>query len=1309
MKLNSRKTLCFIILFLVAARLSLQVFQHADSSAVADAQADSTARTDAAMTRQAPEGQAGKKAAPARALENQGGIWKTGQPGPRPSVARGANNQRQFSTAVTRKLPDVIVNSTPSIMAMIPADGREVLLPEEIDEHTLKSRRMVLDTSSLDRIVNGESNRLLAPTPGNEVLDLKIEKIRTRTKQTHSLIGKIAGEELSAVNIVYHDGIVHGTVARYDTNQHFEYRILPDGHMMVRELDVASIPWRCGKPDEGGEAADNAGADQGHSCGPHCSHGDGEITIAPVPKSVTQETPVESSDTSGWTTIDVVVGYGALARSNQGGVSAMEAHIISAVDRMTNAFANSQVTNTELMLLGTIEDPSYTFPGNNANEMGGVDELGDLGNVNDGSLDDVTDYATTLGADLVSFVCDSSQAGTAGIANRPGRYSITARTAMSSYSFTFSHELGHNLGAKHSWGDSGDTTTNTSRYGLRFSGSGGSRYRTIMAYNNSPSYSASRIPHFANTHVNYDGTPTGLADGSDQTGNGNIDPVYISGGFDGTNPNLGARNGEMFLVQSGSNGVLYASNRSTRTALGVTSPTTGLQWAAGSVQTISFTGGDMDYTADIDLYQGGVFQYTIADDIEAIDHSFSWSIPLAQNGGNNFTIRVTLNHKDDPISSYAESPNFVIQGTNDLILNTPIGGEIWTRNTVQNITWSSSYGGNVSIEYIKGGGSPVTIVASTPDDGSYEWTIPYDFTTDNDYIIRITSDVSPFDTSQSASSFSVVAPSNTILSENLNTDPGFTTSGVFEFGVPGGNNDADSANTGANIYDTELDARAFSASTLTTPALDCSNYTNIILEFYAHVYVHSGYTVSFEISTDGTNWTTLYSEDGMNARNWNRYSYDITSIAAGESTVYVRWAMSDGGTQWPGGGLAIDDITITGDFIPADNVSLTSPNGGESWVRGGLKPITWVSSMPGNVDIELFKGGVSAGMIATDTPNDGQFNWLLPASLTAGSDYRVRVTSSAQASRMDESDSDFEIVVPGGAFYTENLDTDPGYTTSGQFQYGSPSGNNRPGSAQTGSNMYDTILDGTAYFTGSLQSIAIDCSSYENVSLRFWSHIYITNNYQIVFEVSNNNSTWHNLYTSSGAITNNSWTQRNYDISDWADGQPTVYIRWSMNNPTETYSQYGGGGLAIDDISLSGDFIPSQPTYDSWAAGPAVEADSNGDGVQNGIAWVLGAASPSASANSLLPTVDSTSEPGYMIFNYRRADEAHNDPKTAIEVEYGSDLLGWTTAVHDNDNVKISMDDDFYGTGIDRVQVKLKQSLDPGGRLFSRLKVTVTE
>lgn len=1241
-------------------------------------------------------------------ISTSGITIKTGTPTATKPFPRGKNGQRPHGPPVTSQLPDNIKNGSPAVMAMLPADGRLELLPEEIDLHTLKSRRMVLDTEALDRVVNAETNQLIVPTTDSTFLDLRITKVKTRSAQTHTLFGRIIGEEdTSNVQIVYHDGIVHGTVARYDIGQHLEYRILADGHMMVRELDVASIPWRCGNPNEGAEAADNAGANSGHTCGPSCAHGDEEITIMPV----------ESADTSGWTTIDVVMGYGAQARLNQGGTSAMEAHIIAAVDRMTNAFDNSLVTNTELMLLGTIEDPDYLFPGSNANEMGGVDELGDLSDGNDGNLDAVTDYATSLGADLIGFVCNSSQNGTAGIANRPGRYSITSRTAMTSSNLTFCHELGHNLGARHSWGDSGDTNTSTSRFGLRFETSGGSKRRTIMAYNNSPSYSASRIPYYANPNVSYLGTPTGLDDGSNQTGNGDIDPDYISGGFDGSNSSLGARNAEMFLVQSGSNGVVYASNRATRTGLGITSPTNGAQWPAGSTQTISFTGGDMEYTADIDLYKGGIYQDSIADDIDAIDHSFSWEIPLAQAGGNNYQIRVTLTHTGTNATSFTESGFFVIQGITDIILESPIGGESLTRNTKKNITWSSSYGGNVHIEYIKGADSPVTIIANTPDDGTYEWTIPYDFAADNDYIIRVTSDVSPFDTSQSASTFSIVAPSNNLLITNLDTNPGFTTSGEFEYGVPQGpageekGNGASSAYTGSNIYDTNLSDTSYGYSSLTTFAIDCSNHTNITLEFWAYIMVWTGYYVTFEISTDNSNWTELETVGAgiILNQSWEKYPYDITAYAAGKSTVYIRWSMSGSGSQMTSGGLAIDDITITGDFIPADNISLTSPDGGETWPRQATRQITWFSSLSGYVDIELFKGGQSEGMIATDTPNDGSYNWLLPVTLAAGSDYKVKIMSSDNASKIDESISNFSISVPTSTIFSSNLNTDPGLNISGDFQYGEPGGSNIASSPHTGTNMYDTNLTGTAY-NGTLTTMVLNCSTYTDVSLNFWAHRFMNTGYTVRFEVSNDNENWTLLHSIPGFSSYSSsdfqWKEFTYNISNTADGESTVYVRWSLSG---SGGAWNGQGLAIDDITISGNFTPSPPTYDSWAQGPAAEVDSNGDGIENGIAWLLGLTNPTSDASSVRPTIDNTTVPNYMVFTYRRNDLANNDPNTIIGVEYGSDLVGWAAAVHDNDNIKITEDNDFYGNGIDRVRVEMKKSLATGNKLFTRIKVQVTE
>jgi GTP-sensing pleiotropic transcriptional regulator CodY len=106
------------------------------------------------------------------------------------------------------------------------------------------------------------------------------------------------------------------------------------------------------------------------------------------------------------------------------------------------------------------------------------------------------------------------------------------------------------------------------------------------------------------------------------------------------------------------------------------------------------------------------------------------------------------------------------------------------------------------------------------------------------------------------------------------------------------------------------------------------------------------------------------------------------------------------------------------------------------------------------------------------------------------------------------------------------------------------------------------------------------------------------------------------------------------------------------------------------------------------------------------VAWALGAADPNANAISLLPALNNTTDPTYVLFTFNRSDAANDDPNTAITVEYGNNLVGWTTAVDDNDNVEIEV---TPGTPTDAVVVKLKRSsLGATGKIFARLKVVVT-
>ena len=93
------------------------------------------------------------------------------------------------------------------------------------------------------------------------------------------------------------------------------------------------------------------------------------------------------------------------------------------------------------------------------------------------------------------------------------------------------------------------------------------------------------------------------------------------------------------------------------------------------------------------------------------------------------------------------------------------------------------------------------------------------------------------------------------------------------------------------------------------------------------------------------------------------------------------------------------------------SITVTSPNGGESWVRGSNHPITWTStgSVGSNVKIEALKAGVVTQTLSTSTPNNGTFGWTIPTGLATGSDYKIRITSTSNSAYTDSSNSNFTI------------------------------------------------------------------------------------------------------------------------------------------------------------------------------------------------------------------------------------------------------------------------------------------------------------
>jgi hypothetical protein len=93
-------------------------------------------------------------------------------------------------------------------------------------------------------------------------------------------------------------------------------------------------------------------------------------------------------------------------------------------------------------------------------------------------------------------------------------------------------------------------------------------------------------------------------------------------------------------------------------------------------------------------------------------------------------------------------------------------------------------------------------------------------------------------------------------------------------------------------------------------------------------------------------------------------------------------------------------------------VIVVSPNGGETWTIGTPATITWATSSPAAVKIELFKDNAFCMTICSLAPaTTSSYTWTPPNTLIPASTYKVKITvmSSSTVGGYDFSDNFFTI------------------------------------------------------------------------------------------------------------------------------------------------------------------------------------------------------------------------------------------------------------------------------------------------------------
>jgi endonuclease/exonuclease/phosphatase family metal-dependent hydrolase len=119
------------------------------------------------------------------------------------------------------------------------------------------------------------------------------------------------------------------------------------------------------------------------------------------------------------------------------------------------------------------------------------------------------------------------------------------------------------------------------------------------------------------------------------------------------------------------------------------------------------------------------------------------------------------------------------------------------------------------------------------------------------------------------------------------------------------------------------------------------------------------------------------------------------------------------------------------------SVTVTSPNGGESWAGGSAQNVTWTSSGVANVKLEYTLDGSAWSVITASTAaSAGSYAWTVPGSASTAA--RVRVSDAAAATVSDVSNGAFTITTgtsttPANVILNEIMANEAGSNTALEF------------------------------------------------------------------------------------------------------------------------------------------------------------------------------------------------------------------------------------------------------------------------------------
>ena len=421
--------------------------------------------------------------------------------------------------------------------------------------------------------------------------------------------------------------------------------------------------------------------------------------------------------------------------------------------------------------------------------------------------------------------------------------------------------------------------------------------------------------------------------------------------------------------------------------------------------------------------------------------SYSWTIPDAISA----TAKVKISDATDATVLDTSNANFNIIG--GFTLTSPNGGEVWIVNESRNITWTTAGTvANVKLEYSTDGTTyPNLIIATTPNTGSFAWTVPDSITTAARVKVSDAGNANSFDTSNAnfkiRGSLTVAAP-NGAEGWPINTNQNITWTKVgsianvkLEYSTNGFADELQNFLIAASVIATTGTPYSWlipdaPSATVKVRISDVSDATvfdtsnaNFSIKGSLAITSPNGTETWIVGATNNITWTKLgaivnvelrYTADGGS-------TYPVGNIIIAStpaSNLSYSWTVPDAiGTQVKVKITDLGDATVidesNANFTIKGSVTVGLPNGGETWIVGANQNITWTRTGSFiNVKLEYstnaFASELQTVVITASTlASPLTYAWTVPDAI--GTNLKVRISDATDATVTDVSNGTFTI------------------------------------------------------------------------------------------------------------------------------------------------------------------------------------------------------------------------------------------------------------------------------------------------------------